>query len=253
MRTSATSATAPGGQSDEQGRRGAELRADPERHGDREHEHADRYLPRALGDERSRQQRASLVRQPASQQQHPHGVAAARRHEAAGTGTRHPGGDRVAPPQAATAVAGGRARARTSRVRASPGWPGAEQRRARANRRPRFPSTLTVPARSTAIREHAGARPVGPRGGDLPRRDRSAGGEPREQLVEARVGLVHPALHARAEHAVALLGRVEERGRLRPSCARRGPRTSAVSTETWPGIPSHSNVCTMRSGGVTSR
>ena len=41
----------------------------------------------------------------------------------------------------------------------------------------------------------------------------SAGGEPREQLVEARVRLVHAALHARREHAVALLGGVEERRR----------------------------------------
>ena len=39
-----------------------------------------------------------------------------------------------------------------------------------------------------------------------------------------------------------------------PSCGRRRvPRTSAVSTITWPGMPSHSNVCTIRSGGVTSR
>jgi hypothetical protein len=35
----------------------------------------------------------------------------------------------------------------------------------------------------------------------------------------------------------------------------RSPRSSnvAVSTDTWPGMPSHSNVCTIRSGGVISR
>jgi tRNA (Thr-GGU) A37 N-methylase len=37
--------------------------------------------------------------------------------------------------------------------------------------------------------------------------------------------------------------------------ATRSPRSSstAVSTETWPGIPSHSKVCTIRSGATISR
>ena len=61
----------------------------------------------------------------------------------------------------------------------------------------------------------------------------------REQLVEPVVRLVHAALHPRMEHPVALLGRVEERDRLRR--VRPSPRSSrvAVSTITWPGMPSH--------------
>src|SRR5262249_46049713 len=34
-----------------------------------------------------------------------------------------------------------------------------------------------------------------------------------KHLVERRVALVHPGLHARLDHAVALLGRVEQRHR----------------------------------------
>src|SRR5687767_13991437 len=57
----------------------------------------------------------------------------------------------------------------------------------------------TRPARP-AVR--AAAAPVTRAGRSAP--------ELREELVEALVGLVHAALHARAEHAVALLGGVED-------------------------------------------
>jgi hypothetical protein len=62
----------------------------------------------------------------------------------------------------------------------------------------------------------------------------------RKQLVEASVGLVQAALHARGKHPVALFRGVEE---WRPSSPLvRSPRSSnvTVSTETWPGMPSHS-------------
>ena len=75
----------------------------------------------------------------------------------------------------------------------------------------------------------------------------------RQQLRQAFVRFGHPALHARTEHPVALLGRVEQRGsrQLRAPAARSSNVT--VSTITCPGRPSHSNVCTMRSGRATSR
>ncbi len=133
--------------------------SDPGGEGDRQQQRADGHLPRALGDERSGQQRASRLAHPAPEQQHAHGVAAARRHEPAGPGAGHPCGDRVAPAQAREHSPRRCARARTNRARAPPGWPGGARRRARASRRPRLPSPPMLPAapkRHRAFRRSSG-------------------------------------------------------------------------------------------------
>jgi hypothetical protein len=55
------------------------------------------------------------------------------------------------------------------------------------------------------------------------------------------------------EHAIALLGGVEQgdRDELGALIAQIFQRRR-LSTATWPGMPSHSNVCTTRFGATTS-
>src|SRR5215207_540225 len=90
------------------------------------------------------------------------------------------------------------------------GLPGPRLATAPTNRPRRSLSSPWKPSHSRTARGRPRGAATGP---DHRARPGSASDEPGEQLVETRVRLVQAPLHARAQHAVALLGGVEDRDR----------------------------------------